>query len=214
MSIPRRFAIEYPERALRLIETLEEQSGDLMGSFSLLAAGAVLTMPYERMKKGHFLNPVGRDADLRLAIRTLRKTPFISAPFWRRPINPEAWRMTRIVSSFRAGERWRDETGRHPLAPKAPNTIGEKKAEDVLRVLRNALAHGNIIYLDQDGVEKPGATLRYLGFLSRYEESEIKREESETYRLIAVAPHHFLEFVKDWATWVAGLSPEIKYMAA
>jgi len=214
MSIPRRFAIEYPERALRLIEALEAQSGDLMGSFSLLAAGAVLTMPYERMKEQHFLNPIGGDADLAQAIHSLKQTPFISAPFWRRPIDPEAWRMTRIVSSLRAGERWQDETGRHPLAPKAPNTIGKKKAEGVLRVLRNALAHGNIIYLDQDGLEKPGATLRYLGFLSRYEESEMQRDESETYRLIAVAPHHFLDFVKDWATWVAGLSPEIKYMAA
>lgn len=214
MTIPRRFAIEYPERALSLIEMIEGQIGDLAGTFGLLAAGAVLTMPYERMKPGHFLSPIGGDADLAVALRTLKKRAFLTAPFWRKPADPDAWRMTRIVSSVNDSKCWRDEAGFQPFAKAAKNTIGDRKADDVLRVLRNALAHGNIVYLDHNGVERAGANLEFLGFLSRYEETEAHGSAAVTYRLIAVKPRHFIEFLKDWASWVAGLSPELKYMAA
>ena len=63
MGIPTRFAIEYPQRALRLIKMLEldARKHDLLGSFGLLAASAILTIPYERMQIRHFLTRIIHD---------------------------------------------------------------------------------------------------------------------------------------------------------
>jgi len=74
---------------------------------------------------------------------------------------------------------------------------------EVFRVLRNALAHGNIVYLDQRGEETPGNRVEHLAFLSRYEETPEQREASETYRLVTVGEREFLDFVRSWASWVS-----------
>lgn len=77
-----------------------------------------------------------------------------------------------------------------------------RKADQVLRVFRNALAHGNIVYLNESGFEQHGTKLQFLGFLSRYEETDEDREKSETYRLVTTPEDEFLRFVKLWAKWV------------
>jgi hypothetical protein len=88
------------------------------------------------------------------------------------------------------------------------NTIGRRRAIEVLRVLRNALAHGSIVYLDEDGHEVAGARVEWLGFLSRYEETPEQREAGETYRLVAAREADFLNFVKAWATLIGQLGIE------
>ena len=75
----------------------------------------------------------------------------------------------------------------------------------MLRVLRNALAHGNIIYLDKNGQEIAGNRMVYMAFLSRYEETETQREEAETYRVVITTEEAFLHFVKSWAEWIGSL---------
>jgi len=85
---------------------------------------------------------------------------------------------------------------------------------DVLRVLRNALAHGNVVYLDEKGLEVKGAKVQYLAFLSRYEETPEDREKSETYRLVATTEEQFLSFVKQWAKWLTTLPADDKLVEA
>lgn len=78
MGVPSRFAIEYPQRALELIQLLEDEARqrDVVGSFGLLAAAAVLTIPYERMKASHFLHDERQDQDLVAQIKRLGKVKF------------------------------------------------------------------------------------------------------------------------------------------
>jgi hypothetical protein len=74
MGVPGRFAKEYPSRLLELFGVLEHlaRERDLLGSFGLLTASAVLTIPYERMKHAHFLHRAA-DADLVAAFKSLEK---------------------------------------------------------------------------------------------------------------------------------------------
>jgi hypothetical protein len=215
MGIPRRFVIEYPQRALQLIDAMEAYARrqELLGSFGLLAAASVLTMPYERMKPSHFLHPSESSKPMAAALRSLKRSRFLDAPFWQGRA-PGDWRMSRIMMNIHASYMWTDEIGRHPFAPDAVNKIESRDAESVLRVIRNALAHGNVVYLDENGHETPGHQLRYLAFLSRYEESPEQRGESQTYRIVATTEEEFLTFIRYWAKWVASLSPELKMMAA
>jgi len=215
MGVPDRFAIEYPRRALELIEMLEASARErsLLGSFGLLAASAVLTIPFERMRTSHFLHNQARDEDLVKNLKTLEKAKFLEAPFWRNAPDGGEWRQSRIVSAVDKVNGWQDKDGRDPRSEKA-NTIQTRKASEVLRVLRNALAHGNIIYLDKDGREIAGNHMVYMAFLSRYEESPEQREQAESYRVVITTEEAFLHFVKCWAEWISNLALDRRVASA
>ena len=89
------------------------------------------------------------------------------------------------------------------MRPHAKNSMQDRKADDVLRVIRNALAHGNIVYLNERGFEERDTKLQFLGFLSRYEETEEQKAKVETYRLVTTTEDEFLRFVKLWAKWIS-----------
>ncbi|WP_309084927.1 hypothetical protein [Chelativorans sp.] len=125
----------------------------------------------------------------------LVKVKFSEAPFWGGD-GPSAWRQLHIVEHFGAPEHWVARDGKHPLAEDGQNFLPEKATASVLRALRNALAHGNIIYLNKDGKEQEGDLVHFLAFLSRYEEGEEQQAKSETYRLIVTTEVEFLRFVK------------------
>jgi hypothetical protein len=199
MGVPDRFAIEYPTRALELIGMLEApaRENNLLGSFGLLAASAILTIPFERMRTSHFLH----------------NDVFLKAPFWRATPNGGAWRQSRIVNTVDEVHGWLDQDGRDPRSKEA-NTIQTRKASEVLRVLRNALAHGNIIYLDENGQEIAGNQMVYMAFLSRYEETAAQREQAETYRVLITTEEAFLQFVKSWAEWIGSLDLDRRLAAA
>jgi hypothetical protein len=210
MGVPDRFAIEYPMRCLELIEAAEDYAvrRKLEGSFALLAASAVLTIPFERMAARHKLHDKERDADLAGAVGLLSKTPFLKAPFWE-GAPPTDWRMSRVMTPVNEVEGWRDGDGLHPLDENATNTIKRYTAKEVIRVIRNALAHGNIIYLNAQYREVPGDRMAFIAFLSQYEETEEQRKASETYRLLVVPETAFLGFVKRWAAWIGGLDQDV-----
>jgi hypothetical protein len=211
MGIPSRFAIEYPQRALKLIAMLELRARhrELLGSFGLLAASAVLTIPYERMKSQHFLHKQDIDSDLAGALKRLQKTAFLQAPFWEKKI-PGNWWQSRIFSAVQNVDGWRDKQGLHPFADGAVSKLTDQSrtADEVIRVLRNALAHGNVIYLDREFRETPGEQMVYMAFLSRYEETHEHRTTSETYRLVVTGEEEFLNFVKCWASWIGTLDDD------
>ncbi|MCW8059135.1 hypothetical protein [Agrobacterium tumefaciens] len=215
MGVPDRFAIEYPRRALELIGMLEAPAREhnLLGSFGLLAASAILTIPFERMRASHFLHNEVRDADLVKNLKALEKTVFLKAPFWRSEPDDGIWRQSRIVNGVDEVFGWLDQDGCDPRSEES-NTIKSRKASEVLRVLRNALAHGNIIYLDKNGQEIAGNQMIYMAFLSRYEETSQQREQAETYRVVITTEEAFLHFVKSWAEWISSLDLDPRLAAA
>lgn len=206
MGVPSRFAIEYPQRAMELIRLLEEpaRKHDLLGSFGLLAAAAVLTIPFERMRPTHPLHDKEKDADLNSELKSLERVKFLAAPFWREE-TPSDWRQSRIMGPVDQVDSWQDENGRPSLNGDA-NTIGKRKATEVIRVLRNALAHGNIIYLDENDREIAGNRMASMAFLSRYEETDEQRELATTYRVVVAPEEEFLRFVKAWASWIGSFT--------
>lgn len=206
MGVPDRFAIEYPQRCLQLMGALEGYARDnqLMGSFALLAAASVLTIPYERMKAAHPLYNKVKDDELTQALKNLQKIPFLEAPFWQG--DRGFWFQTRVMNDVNDSGNWRDEEGHRPLSEAAKNTIDNRKTDAVLRPLRNALAHGNIFYLNARGYEVAGDQMKFLAFASRYEETEAQRANSCTFRLIVAGEDDFFRFVRSWAEWVSQLN--------
>lgn len=212
--VPARFVFEYSQRSLAILERLEPEARrqDLLTSFALLAASPLLLIPFERSRPGHPLFSAADDGKRAVAMRSLDRLPFIGNPFC--PASAAArWRFSHIIQHHNDPHRWSDHDGRHPMDPGAVNSITSQNAAKVLRVLRNALAHGNIVYLNGDGREVAGTRVEYLAFLSRYEESPERREAAETYRLVVTTEGEFLRFLKAWASWLSGLPAEDRIAA-
>lgn len=213
--VPERFVTEYPERCMQLFKLMEPiaEHEQLIGSFSLIVATSIFLIPYERMKARHFLHDPIRETKIDIEIKRVERQKFLQGEFWDSPPN-HGWRFSRIMSHVNYTDDWRDQDKIHPMDPRARNKIGQKTVNDVLRVIRNALAHGNVVYLDERGFETRGAKLVYLGFLSRYEEQEGQRSQAETYRLVVTTEHNFLHFVKSWASWLSRMPREHEFLAA
>jgi hypothetical protein len=207
--IPDRFVTEYPARCLELLDALEPiaHEREMLGTFSVLMAGSVLTIPLERLAKHH---PIDSEygSDLFQALRKLEKQQWLAADFWGGAPSG-AWHFARVVTDPNDVAGWRNENDVHSVQEGA-NTIRSRKVSIVLRVLRNALAHGNIVYLNEHGHETAGTQLHSIGFLTRYEETPEQRDVGCTYRLVAVPEAEFLFFVKCWARWLASFAGEFE----
>lgn len=201
--IPQRFAIEYPERSLELLDAFEPiaQDRDLYGTFSIMLAASILIIPWERANGRH---PLRQEAggDLATGLRQLGRQRWLDAEFWQGMPAGE-WRFSRIMGDPNEVAEWQDDQGQPSFSPEA-NTIDQRDVTYVFRVLRNALAHGNIVYLDEQGQETWGERVHHIAFLSRYEETAEQRAAGETYRVVTVRETDFLPFVRAWAQWVSG----------
>jgi hypothetical protein len=141
-------------------------------------------------------HPLGRPEDgLLRSIRHLRRRPFLEAPFWG-GIAPKFFRYAKIINDPEVAGAWRNEAGIHPV---------HSNGNTVLRTIRHALAHGNIVYLDQRGHESPGSQLRYLAFLS-------KHDDGRSHRVAIFGEEDFLMFLKGWITWLQTFPPEHKFV--
>lgn len=199
--IPQRFAIEYPERCLELIDNFEAiaRERDLYGTFSVMLAASILIIPWERANGRHPLTQE-QGGGLNAGLRRLEKQRWLEAEFWQDAPTGD-WRFSRIMGDPNDVRAWQDNDGRPSFAPEA-NTMNRRRVGEVFRVLRNALAHGNIVYLDGHGQETAGARVQHIAFLSRYEENLDQRAAPETYRMVAVRETDFLPFIRAWALWV------------
>jgi hypothetical protein len=204
--IPERFIIEYPERCLDLLKVLEPfaRRMHLVASFSLLAASSVLTIPFERSKAEHPLRDRERHPGVASALDRIMRQKFAEAELWSGEY-PEAWRFTKIQwrpdSTPDDTRSWLGPDHLHPMAAGAQNTIGRKNVRDVFWVIRNALAHGNVIYLDANGVEATGRAVHDIAFLSRRDAND----KAKGYSLVAAPEEGFLSLVKCWTRWLTKL---------
>jgi len=214
MTLPRRFLVEYPERCSKLLQEFEgtaRESG-LHVSFSLMVAQALIVVPVERLRKTHPMRDEERETEVARALALLYRRRFCEADFWIHRRDQRrfgaSWRLTRVKSAtYSEADLMVDEDGKHPLADDAKNYATSKKTGDVFRILRNALAHGNILYLSKKGRsvgEKydDDNVIRYIIFLSRYEETNEHRQANETYRWLSVDVDEFLVFLRCWAKWL------------
>jgi hypothetical protein len=164
-----------------------------------MLASSIILVPLERAKNEH---PIQQEqgGGLQGSLKKLEKRKWLAADFWA-GAPPGEWRFSRIMGDPNNVQHWLDEKGDSSFAENA-NTIQRRRVGEVLRVLRNALAHGNIVYLNEHGQEIQGERVQHLAFLSRYEESEGDREKAETYRVVTVRETDFLPFIRAWAQWV------------
>lgn len=181
-------------RCLTLLESFESDATrpDLVGTFAIMLASSMLTVPLERLNAQHPLHGAGHD--LAVCLKRIAGQQWVEVGEWV-ATSPVRWRFAHVMGDPNEVAVWRDERDIRSMVEEA-NTIDRCRAAEVLRALRNALAHGSIVYLNKHGHEVVGARVEWLGVLSRYEETREQREAGEIYRLVAVREADFRAFVK------------------
>lgn len=199
--IPARFSFEYPERCLKIMETsapLAEEM-NLTTTFAVMMAMPLLLVPLERMNAAHPMGEHVVEPELHRELKRIRNKAFNSTPFWAGQQDKD-WRLSKVVNSIEDTKGWRNSEGFHPSDPASLNEIQSADAGKVLRVMRNALAHGNIVYLDATGFETTYTPAQKIGFVSRTDGFPWDGR----HRVLVVSEQAFMQFLRAWAKWIGG----------
>ena len=110
--IPKRFATEYPERCLQLLEAFEPiaHDRDLFGTFSVMLVSSILLVPWERADNKHPLTQE-HGGNFQASLKALKKRRWLDADFWAGN-DPGDWRFSRIMGDPNNVWDWRDEQDR------------------------------------------------------------------------------------------------------
>lgn len=177
------------------------QEQDLTTSFTLMVAMPLLMIPLERTAtRGR--DPANAISDVdtaQLFVQALRqlKLKLFWEVFLSAPELLHRWRFTQIARRIDRPSQWLDSLDRHPMRAGARNDIKEQTVENVLMTLRHALAHGNVVYLNEEGDEAPGRRVTHMAFVAA------GLGGSAAYRVLIVEELAFVEFLKAWADWLA-----------
>lgn len=205
--VPERFCTQIPLRMRSLLDAMEPlaREKDLLTSFALMAAMPVLIIPLERVaikKEGgaaNEINDVGAAPRFAADWQLKKREKFVSAFLPRR----EEWSKWRYLElpkkDIEHPREWKDRLGRHPMQAGAINELKSQSVENVLLVMRHGLAHGSVVYLDENGYESPFRKVTHLGFVTRS-----RSNLTENYRVLIVEEEAFLSFLKSWTDWISG----------
>ena len=192
MTSFKNFIKDFPSRSLDLLTNFHPKAVDMDREVTLLLSVAAtgLTFPFERLRKppDGISHPSG---DRKTHTRALGKFSNLSGKLF---IGSELWPEMQIASWKIIEGLSTDEVQKenvpwyNDFQPINAQTI---KVSVILDLIRNALAHGNII------VYPPiiSSQIEEIMFLSRrYEQSQFMDE----YNVLAVEPEDFRKFLKKW----------------
>lgn len=208
------FAYEFAKRCSLLLDGLEGEArkGKLLETFSILMASTLLTVPLDRLR-AHPMSPIGSseigNVDRMESLKDLEKHPFINSALSEGFIDVcSEFHKAKITRNIAEQSRWVNKDG---LAPhKAPNEIGSANVGRVLRILRNALSHGNVVYLNDNWREESGHTAVYLGFVSlgenQTEEFKSARKSKDFrslwFDVIYTTSESLVVLLRNWVKWL------------
>lgn len=171
--------------------------GPLTTTFLLAMATPMILLPVERLFQRE-LNRAGV-ADDRQIDKALTKSvqEMLTKKFGQTPFgNGIDWRLVADVKSFNIAD-WTDTKPLQKLSEPAAKTAAfDAPATDVLLILRNALAHGGIAYLDKDGRQ----TDRVASMFAFVSATSMK---VRALNILRVSEDGLSLFLKAWADWLA-----------
>lgn len=223
MGIPQHYSRELPERCLRLIEALlpeaervrmpgAEHLGALTTTFLLALATPMILLPLERVRRHRdaaapaYINERVLDGALTAALdeglgaRELKHSPFFRQAHWRFATMPYGGENIAVEFPHKLEDALQSVEAEHAAA--------NMPAEQWSSCLRNALAHGGIVYLDNQGRQSFGGSASFLAFVSaRYPRGEGPQPPDQL-RGLRISEADLLVFLRDWTRWVGeiGLS--------
>ena len=211
MGNPTHFSLDVPKRAHQLLRDLYEQLTDsdgtrlpLKATFLLSVSMPIVILPFERILKykqkraeGHMndavLNPrladaVDRAIDLKGKVHEAK---FFTGP-WQYASLKKGQGFPNL-----AVEGLPDSVAAQLDAPEAVERARSLSADTFCHILRNALAHGGVLYLDQHGRSNSGAPVRRFAFVSTD-----KLNNPTKLHFLRIKMVDYRAFLQHWVDWL------------
>lgn len=203
--VPCRFSYEFAQRVSTLLSKTRPvaEASDLTTTHAVVMAMPLLVVPLERLVLGgrQTMREDAAESDLAAALRGQLDLRFDQTPFFE-PSTADAWRILVVPDNVvDQPERWLDADGRHPCAPGAVSQAPASRFGVILLTLRHGLSHGNVVYLDEQGHERPNRPVTQLAFISRTK-GEHGRPWDGRHQIVIVREVEFLAFLLRWAEWL------------
>lgn len=180
MGNPTHFSLEVPKRAHQLLRDLYEQLGDsegtrlpLKATFLLSISMPIVILPIERILKykrkpnevhmndavlnARLADAVDRAIDLQAKVHEAK---FFAGP-WQHAALTKGAGFPNL-----AADGLPEDVALQLDSPQAVEDARNLSANRFCKILRNALAHGGVLYLDQHGRSHDGAAVRRFAFVS------------------------------------------------
>lgn len=232
MGVPYHISRDVPGRCMRLIDELfdrvanitdpnQPELGPMDATFLFAMSTLILSLPIERLEKHRRREEAGEQGymdDRPLDPVTAKEVDAVLGPdgtrFDKSPVYISgAWQFASIeyVAGQNLAVEFPDELAgalSNPAASAAANAIS---ARQWINCLRNALAHGGIVYLDEDGQQAKGGVTRMMGFVSAIYPNGNMRKPPERLIALRTTPSHFRRTLQKWVCWVQhiGLSERL-----
>lgn len=214
MAIQGSYGREIALRANELLQQLEQHARDVPGempsagslrpSFLLSMAMPIIIQPYERFfSKGaqrsvafyseferlDGVSEMRNEIDSLKTAGSLAGSPMEVATWW--------WAFTNDFYKLSDGIP-------NHIAPLLTGTAGKTKAKtkaphEILMVLRHALAHGSVIYLDKNGEPSLYGGVTYFLFVNQRTD-DMGNQKSVDFLKVSV--EDFRKFLSKWANWI------------
>jgi hypothetical protein len=185
MSAYKNFVDDFPRRCREILRFAGKPAlfRGREVTLALMVASAGLVVPYERLKPdgGEIDHPSGDNkkfSDAADQLRTLLAEPFLSSTVWGSPVS--TWHSGKLKSVTGDPDSWEGLRKRRPFQ-------AEKTVKNVLTVIRNALAHGNI-FTFKNPIEA------IIFFKANFNDENKVRD----YSFVYVAPADFHLFLEKW----------------
>jgi hypothetical protein len=182
------FIHDYPMRCRRLLDKYfkDAQRNDLEVTLLLNVASSGLIVPYTRLSEdAHPARDADRFAEAKAKLDRVLDTALLNSELWN-TTDPRSWRFGELRDLSGDPDAWHLDT--------LKLVSREKKARSIVKVLRNALAHGNIFTRGSPHIDT-------LVFLSRISHDDPKLG----YNCVTVSPSDLKVFVLNWLKTLGGI---------
>jgi hypothetical protein len=181
MSAYQDFVSDFPARCLDVL-TMAEKEARLRQrdvTLILMVASAGFVVPYERLssKKAHPTGDSAKFSEASAQLDALMKRPFLKSPL---AVGTESWHGGKLAAIARDPDSWPELSRAKPLG--ADKTVG-----GVVRIIRNALAHGNIFTYSNP--------IKGIVFVCANTDDD---RYIKDFSFVQVSPEDFTRFLRGW----------------
>ncbi len=198
MSAYKNYVQDFPRRCQDILKMASSKARfmDREVTLSLMVASAAFVIPFERLNN-HPFDDKNRYPEAAEELKKLLKKPFLE--FLNLSIENESsnpsWHYGKLPDLKGGPDTWGRNCENSPIKE-------SEKTNNVIRIIRNALAHGNIYTFHNP--------IKSIIFIQRNPDED-NYKNTKDYSFVLVTPESFLKFLESWFKFINNLDLDLDY---